>query len=519
MNQEEPLTLIPLQVPGVSSPIEIPPEGLTLGRDPANQVVIPGDRFPHVSSFHARVERVGGELVIEDLNSKNGTLVNTQPIERHVLQKGEQVQLGPYGPRFVVSGESGLDQTAQILMPTRRAERSVRSTTIMRLKEALGIPQEAAGIPEMLQKRSRQHSSIMALAVVLVLGGIAGVYFIQERRRLSDKESHRALLDEAQRQSEEHRQALEAYKNKLQEERELISQRLRQVEDDDRASSAEIAELREQLTKADMKLEQYNPLILEKEALKRRAEVMRVRKAVVLVETQVIYLSEDEGQYLHLAKDKTTGALEPNLEERGERFATHPASGSGFCVSEDGWIVTNAHVVQPPKSLASLRTLGHTLRPQLRVNVVFSDESVRRVARVHIVVAEEDTDLALLKIDPFPSMPHLNGLDLSMEVPAPGTPIYLFGFPLGKFALQDGDTVSASAFRGIMSRHVANFLQVDAAIYPGNSGGPLVDENGRVIGIATAVQKLPKGGGLADAIGYAIPVKAAYRIWPPSKDD
>jgi putative serine protease PepD len=96
--------------------------------------------------------------------------------------------------------------------------------------------------------------------------------------------------------------------------------------------------------------------------------------------------------------------------------------------------------------------------------------------------------------------------------PTIGAEVYLHGFPLGKMALQDGDRVIASSFRGILSRRVSNWLQVDAAVHPGNSGGPLTDATGHVIGVVTRVQRIANEM-IAPDMGYAIPIAAAARLW------
>ena len=100
--------------------------------------------------------------------------------------------------------------------------------------------------------------------------------------------------------------------------------------------------------------------------------------------------------------------------------------------------------------------------------------------------------------------------------PTAGSDVYLLGFPLGKRALQDGRTVIASAFRGIVSRNVAGFLQVDAAVHPGNSGGPVIDEGGRVIGVVVGMQRI-NDREAAEDMGFIIPIDLAGEIWPHRK--
>ena len=200
-----------------------------------------------------------------------------------------------------------------------------------------------------------------------------------------------------------------------------------------------------------------------------------------------------------------------NLSGKGIRYV-RDGTGSGFCVSRDGWIVTNRHVVDAPLS-DDLKRLD--LKTELSVWVVFNGQARRRTARV-VMPSDTGVDLALLKTEPFPGMPWVQDFDLAAPVPPATAEVYLLGFPYGTDTLQQwNDAVSASIFRGIVSRQVQGYLQVTAGVYPGNSGGPLVDESGRVVGIVTAVQRNPDGTGFASNIGFAIPVADARAIWPP----
>ena len=75
----------------------------------------------------------------------------------------------------------------------------------------------------------------------------------------------------------------------------------------------------------------------------------------------------------------------------------------------------------------------------------------------------------------------------------------------------------ASTFRGIISRSVESYLQVDAAVHPGASGGPLIDGAGHVLGVVVGMQSTPDSGG-ANQIGYIIPVADVAEIWPPPEE-
>ncbi|MEM7260854.1 MAG: trypsin-like peptidase domain-containing protein, partial [Planctomycetota bacterium] len=91
------------------------------------------------------------------------------------------------------------------------------------------------------------------------------------------------------------------------------------------------------------------------------------------------------------------------------------------------------------------------------------------------------------------------------------------GFPLGKKLIQDRDDVmKASVFTGSVSRQVDAYLQVQSAVYPGNSGGPVVDADGHVIGVVTAVFTVD-GGQIASDLGFFLPISQLRKIWPPPR--
>jgi serine protease Do len=184
----------------------------------------------------------------------------------------------------------------------------------------------------------------------------------------------------------------------------------------------------------------------------------------------------------------------PGPDER-DRRAPRPSprrvsAGSGFIITEDGYILTNNHVVEGAKKLQVTLDSGE----KLEATVVGTDPMI---------------DLGLIKIDTkgrkLPTLPlgDSDSLKIGHWVMAIGNPLGLertvtVGIVSGKKRqVPIGDTIPA----------LANFIQTDAAINFGNSGGPLLDGRGRVVGISTAIFR----GELAEGIGFAIPINEARR--------
>ena len=173
--------------------------------------------------------------------------------------------------------------------------------------------------------------------------------------------------------------------------------------------------------------------------------------------------------------------------------------GSGFIISQDGYILTNNHVVE-----------GAT-----KVDVHFgADENGAggRTISAKIVGRDAATDLALLKIDVDGPLPYLALGD--SDTIRRGDWAIAIGNP---FALENTLTVGVISAKGrsinteTESRSFDNFIQTDAAINFGNSGGPLMNIRGEVIGINSAI----RGG--AQNLGFAIPVNTAKRLVPQLK--
>lgn len=182
------------------------------------------------------------------------------------------------------------------------------------------------------------------------------------------------------------------------------------------------------------------------------------------------------------------------------------ALGTGFVVSDDGDILTNAHVVSENGQAAD--TVSVTFKT--------ADGTTTKVTAT-VVGADDSSDVALLKVDPK-EVGELVVLPLGdSDKVAVGEPVVAIGNPLGyDFSLTTG--VVSALDRELESPNgsiIADGIQTDAAINSGNSGGPLIDATGHVIGINEQIASQSGGN---QGLGFAVPINTAVRVMEQLKD-
>jgi S1-C subfamily serine protease len=172
--------------------------------------------------------------------------------------------------------------------------------------------------------------------------------------------------------------------------------------------------------------------------------------------------------------------------------------GSGFVVSRDGEIATNAHVVTTGE--------GDEIKRANQLYVEFADGNQ---VEAKIVGFDPNADIALIKVDPegLTLRPLPLAKDSEVQV---GTPVAAIGSPFGEKQSLSVGVVSAvdRAIGSLTEFQISGAIQTDAAINPGNSGGPLVDGRGRVIGVNQQI-KSQSGGG--EGVGFAVPAPVVQR--------
>lgn len=186
--------------------------------------------------------------------------------------------------------------------------------------------------------------------------------------------------------------------------------------------------------------------------------------------------------------------------------STSAASGSGFVLTTDGYIVTNYHVIEDAVKDSSVT-----------VEVSFANGEKYPAT---VVGGEKDNDVAVLKIEASGLTPVTLGDSGKLVV---GESVYAIGNPLGEltYSLTDGlvsaldrliTTSSTNPSTGATETTTLNVLQTNCAINPGNSGGPLFDSYGNVVGIVSAKYTKSQSGVSAEGLGFALPINDVKAI-------
>lgn len=192
------------------------------------------------------------------------------------------------------------------------------------------------------------------------------------------------------------------------------------------------------------------------------------------------------------------GAAEDGAERGATVIVRRRTIGAGVILAADGYIMTNAHVVEGAQRIRVLLSPAVSAGP--------GRAAAARALEATVVGVEDVADLALLKV----AADDLPALRLELErVPQPGELVFAIGSPDG---LQNTVTlgVISSASRQPDPDHPMVYLQTDAPINHGNSGGPLVDVTGAVVGLNTFI--LSRGGG-SEGLGFAIPARVVDFVY------
>jgi len=179
----------------------------------------------------------------------------------------------------------------------------------------------------------------------------------------------------------------------------------------------------------------------------------------------------------------------PQMRPHGPKEFRQRGEGSGFIIHKDGYILTNAHVIENSDSVQIALSTGGLFKGK-------------------VIGMDKVADLALIKIDSPDSLPVIP-LGSSKEL-KPGDWVMAIGSPFGLDLTVTVGIVSAKG-RSLGATPYDDFIQTDTPINPGNSGGPLINTQGEVVGINTAVMQMGQG------LGFSLPVDLAKKLIPELK--
>jgi pSer/pThr/pTyr-binding forkhead associated (FHA) protein/V8-like Glu-specific endopeptidase len=461
---------------------EFTQEKITIGRGSNNDLVLDPHKDLDASKDHAVVTYEDGNYFISDKDSTNGTYVNGKRVERSEISNGDEIQFGKGGPKTKIICAGGGEKDA----PKTRMARTMQSG-----KSGVGSQTVAMMIGEALDKaKSSDRGAIGGTAV-----------FIKEAVNNALKKSSRTFKIVTSLVIVALIGAIVFLVMQGKSEKEKLEGQITEQQ-------GQISQLSERTMNADDKqkflklLDEYHDSV------------------VFIYSATTIYNS------------------------KGEQANLFQGFGTGFFVRDDGYIVTNKHVIYPWKfdedkayaielakalnfrieTFVCCWTNGARFRSggnfsfeesfntrdlnleivrtgEDRMTQVFSKPNWRTDIKVEVHV-KDNNDIAILKATggPFKSVKLYRG----MGGYKPLEPVIVYGFPAGIFPQETAHTSASAAYGHI--RKVENTIQVDASILPGNSGGPVFISDGSVIGIATR--------GFAETLNECIQIEHAMRLIP-----
>jgi len=472
-----------------------------------------------VSRVHAELTvGPGGGLVVRDAASKNGTYLNGERISKPMpVRLGDKIMLGQGGPVLLVEGMGTAPHKA---VPRPQAGAPLgQKTVIGMIGEALAKARNSLAFMKAVRedvgrdarRKIRWLTGLVIILVLLLGGGVYGVYWLLSSQVENTKQALRTSEDSSRAEGQRLRHELAAASAAAAPASDVESLRVKLAAAESRTAQLQAAldraqqALGLQLAAGETRREEaqrdLQRLRDQLAAAERRAPsqelIDSLRHAVSSAEVQTANLDAKlrairGTDFAGMAQQNQGAVGLITVAIGGDRY-----DGTGFMISADGYMLTNWHVVAD-STHAEPDTLWVTM----------ADQSAGRYADV--VATSRDRDVALIKVRGYQGS-YLTAIDWAGTKARQGEPAALIGYPAGSgFARDRTSIVRTSMTAGILSRVTADLIQFDGMTTGGSSGSPVFNADGDVISVHRA--------GLRQGPGFAlsVPVKYAIPLMPPA---
>ncbi|HEX9727707.1 MAG TPA: FHA domain-containing protein [Gemmatimonadales bacterium] len=489
-----------------------------------------------VSRVHCEIVlKPDGAVVVRDARSRNGTLLNDVPVSGEaVVKAGDRIKLGDAGPdlqiteiRRAAAPASAASAAEPVAPPVATETPAAASPAAVETPQASEPRRSFAGkgrtifFKELIHETEKKSASrvrwLVWTFVLLLLGGVGGVYWYNERRVRETEVQLAAQRDElaaARASADSVRAAAVAEYQRLGSELEsaragsapaaVVDSLRSALQEAQRRTSALEDALRRAQASVSQQLAAGDSLrqAAQEETARLRAQLANssgggnLPRALLDSLRQAVGAAEQRAAEIEAGLRAVRGADLASIAQANQAsvglvttFAGADIyDGSGFAITADGYFITNRHVVSPGNQSAD------------SVFVTFADQRTMSRADVIAVQPAPGADVAVLKIRNYRG-PHVTRVDWTGTKARQGEPAALIGFPAGvAAALDETRTVRTSMSAGIFSKVTPDLIQFDGFTVGGSSGSPVFNADGEVVAVHAA--------GLREAAGLAFTVPA-----------
>ena len=497
-----------------------------LGSGPEADVRVPGS-----SPRHALVFEREGEIALQSADAGALTWLDGEPIRDAVLREGDELELGPDGPR--VRLEAGDEAGEEMLRPAPWP------------RPLIGLVSLGALARTIYDRTSLLVRGLLAVALVVAVAAVGWNYLASHRLRL-EVERLREALREAERDRERFALRVTEERAKTEADRSALVAQVEELRRQEQALYARLADAAAADTRtlrAELQVTRDRLATLESDRAAGERIVREYGPGVCLVHGAYGFQDNDGRRLRHRVGDDGTPLKDadgnPLLGPEGAGpVVEYEYVGTGFLVDRRGLVVTNRHVAEPwwnDEEARSLAERGYA--PRLTTLRAFFPNQKKPFA-LTLEDHAERADVSLLRCDLGGLRLRALPLDRSGRGAVAGQPVVVVGYPAGIEALlaktdaavarqilesagmNAGRISEALAERGLVrpsttQGHIGDVTETDivfdAPTTQGGSGGPLVNRNGIVVGVTYAVLSRFGGSSFAVPVRNALPLVATAR--------